>query len=101
MNNIMIVDRNERAPQNESFVDPDQSKQYWNHDDENVGVGMQIEFPLRDTNKNGRRQGFNEGEERSIIKDAAINALVNAFEGHEDEFESREAIEANIYNVVI
>jgi hypothetical protein len=59
---------------------------------------MQIEFPLRDTNKNGRRQGFNEGEERSIIRDAAINALVNAFEGHADEFESREAIEANIYN---
>ena len=100
MDNIMIVDRNERAPQNESFVDPDQSKQYWNHDDENVGVGMQIDMPLRDTNKNGRRQGFNEGEERSIIRDAAIDALVNAFEGHEDEFESREAIEANIYSVL-
>ena len=62
---------------------------------------MQIEMPLTDTpNLNGRRQGFNEGEERSIIRDAAINALVNAFEGHEDEFESREAIEANIYNVL-
>ena len=85
----------------EAFVDPDQSKQYWNHDSQNVGVGMQIEMPLTDTpNLNGRRQGFNEGEERSIIKDAAINALVNAFEGHEDEFESREAIEANIYNVL-
>jgi hypothetical protein len=85
----------------EAFVDPDQSKQYWNHDSQNVGVGMQIEMPLTDTpNLNGRRQGFNEGEERSIIRDAAINALVNAFEGHEDEFESREAIEANIYNVL-
>ena len=83
----------------EAFVDPDQSKQYWNHDSQNVGVGMQIEMPLTDTpNLNGRRQGFNEGEERSIIRDAAINALVNAFEGHADEFESREAIEANIYN---
>ena len=85
----------------EAFVDPDQSKQYWNHDSQNVGVGMQIEMPLTDTpNLNGRRQGFNEGEERSIIRDAAINALVNAFEGHEDEFESREAIEANIYSVL-
>ena len=100
MDNIMIVDRNQRAPMNETFVDPDQSKQYWNHDDQNVGVGMQIEMPLRDNDKRGRRQGFNEGEERSIIRDAAINALVNAFEGHEDEFESREAIEANIYNVL-
>jgi hypothetical protein len=83
----------------ESFVDPDQSKQYWNHDDQNVGVGMMIDMPLTDKpNLNGRRQGFNEGEERSIIRDAAINALVNAFEGLADEFESREAIEANIYN---
>ena len=85
----------------ETFVDPDQSKQYWNHDAQKVGVGMEIEMPLTDTpNLNGRRQGFNEGEERSIIKDAAINALVKAFEGHEDEFESREAIEANIYSVL-
>ena len=83
----------------ESFVDPDQSKQYWNHDAQKVGVGMMIDMPLTDKpNLNGRRQGFNEGEERSIIRDAAINALVNAFEGLADEFESREAIEANIYN---
>ena len=33
----------------ETFVDPDQSKQYWNHDSQNVGVGMQIEMPLTDT----------------------------------------------------
>tara|TARA_Y100000389_G_C17465982_1_gene525576 strand:- start:2754 stop:5096 length:2343 start_codon:yes stop_codon:yes gene_type:complete len=98
MDNIMIVDRNQRAPMNETFVDPDQSKQYWNHDDQNVGVGMQIEMPLRDNDKRGRRQGFNEGEERSIIRDAAIDALVHFFEGHADEFESREAIEANIYS---
>ena len=85
----------------EAFVDPDQSKQYWNHDAQNVGVGMQIEMPLTDKpDLRGRREGFNEGEERSIIKDAAINALVKAFEGHEDEFESREAIEANIYSVL-
>lgn len=84
---------------NEAFVDPDQSKQYWNHDAQKIGVGGQIEFPLTDKpNLNGRRQGFNEGEERSIIRDAAIDALVTAFEGHADEFESREAIEANIYN---
>ena len=89
------------VPLRETFVSPDQSKQYWNHDAQKVGVGMEIEMPLTDTpNLNGRRQGFNEGEERSIIRDAAINALVNAFEGHEDEFESREAIEANIYNVL-
>ena len=89
------------VPLRETFVSPDQSKQYWNHDAQKVGVGMEIEMPLTDKpNLNGRRQGFNEGEERSIIRDAAINALVNAFEGHEDEFESREAIEANIYSVL-
>ncbi len=88
-------------PLREAFVSPDQSKQYWNHDAQKVGVGGEIEMPLTDKpNLNGRRQGFNEGEERSIIRDAAINALVNAFEGHEDEFESREAIEANIYSVL-
>ena len=84
----------------ETFVDPDQSKQYWNHDAQRDVIGTEIEMPLRDNDRRGRRQGFNEGEERSIIRDAAINALVNAFEGHEDEFESREAIEANIYNVL-
>ena len=85
----------------EAFVDPDQSKQYWNHDAQNVGVGMQIEMPLTDKpDLNGRRQGFNEGEERSIIRDAAIDVLVDRFEGQEDKFESREAIEANIYHVL-
>ena len=85
----------------EAFVDPDQSKQYWNHDAQNVGVGMQIEMPLTDKpDLNGRRQGFNEGEERSIIRDAAIDVLVDRFEGHEDKFESRAAIEANIYHVL-
>ena len=118
VNNIVVVDKKGRKytvsvddamgkliqqayqePINEAFVDPDQSKQYWNHDAQKIGVGGQIEFPLTDKpNLNGRRQGFNEGEERSIIRDAAIDALVNAFEGHADEFESREAIEANIYN---
>ena len=113
----------------ESFVDPDESKQYWNHDAQKVGVGMMIDMPLTDKpNLNGRRQGFNEGEERSIIRDAAINALVNAFEGHENDckhcggyggfkdkrfargqkecekcegtgqINSREALEANIYS---
>ena len=96
-----LIQQAYQEPINEAFVDPDQSKQYWNHDAQKVGVGGQIEFPLTDKpNLNGRRQGFNEGEERSIIRDAAINALVNAFEGHEDEFESREAIEANIYSVL-
>jgi hypothetical protein len=83
----------------ESFVDPDESKQYWNHDAQKVGVGMMIDMPLTDKpNLNGRRQGFNEGEERSIIRDAAINALVNAYEEHVDKFESRGALEANIYS---
>ena len=40
------------------LLDPDQSKQYWNHDDQNVGVGMQIDMPLRDTDRRGRRQGL-------------------------------------------
>lgn len=63
---------------NEAFVDPDQSKQYWNHDAQRVGVGGQIEFPLTDTpNLNGRKQGFNEGEERSDIETAAYEWLLN------------------------
>ncbi len=63
---------------NEAFVDPDQSKQYWNHDAQKVGVGGQIEFPLTDTpNLNGRRQGFNEGEERSDIETAAYEWLLD------------------------
>ena len=86
-------------PLREAFVSPDQSKQYWNHDAQKVGVGGEIEMPLTDKpNLNGRRQGFNEGEERSIIRDAAIDVLVDRFEGHEDEFESREEIESNIYS---
>jgi hypothetical protein len=65
-------------PINEGFVDPDQSKQYWNHDAQKVGVGGQIEFPLTDTpNLNGRRQGFNEGEERSDIETAAYEWLLD------------------------
>jgi hypothetical protein len=63
---------------NEAFVDPDQSKQYWNHDAQKVGVGGQIEFPLTDKpNLNGRRQGFNEGEERSDIETAAYEWLLD------------------------
>ena len=63
---------------NEAFVDPDQSKQYWNHDAQRVGVGGQIEFPLTDKpNLNGRKQGFNEGEERSDIETAAYEWLLD------------------------
>jgi hypothetical protein len=62
----------------ESFVDPDQSKQYWNHDAQKVGVGMMIDMPLTDKpNLNGRRQGFNEGEERSDIETAAYEWLLD------------------------
>ena len=96
-----LIQQAYQEPINETFVSPDQSKQYWNHDAQKVGVGGEIEMPLTDKpNLNGRRQGFNEGEERSIIRDAAIDVLVDRFEGHEDEFESREAIEANIYSVL-
>jgi len=88
-------------PLREAFVDPDQSKQYWNHDAQKIGVGGEIEMPLTDTpNLNGRRQGFNESDEIPVIYEKTVEALVNAFEGHADEFESREAIEANIYNVL-
>lgn len=72
-------------PVNEAFVDPDQSKQYWNHDAQKVGVGGQIEFPLTDTpNLNGRRQGFNEGEERSDIETAAYEWLLDYKSRHPD-----------------
>ena len=98
MNNIMIVDRNERAPQNESFVDPDQSKQYWNHDDENVGVGMQIDMPLRDTNKNGRRQGYNESIDkiRGMIKESTDEQKSRSVDLHRKLFELMEEEKNNV-----
>ena len=47
----------------ETFVDPDESKQYWNHDAQRDVIGTEIEMPLTDTpNLNGRRQGYNEEE---------------------------------------
>ena len=83
---------------NEAFVDPDQSKQYWNHDAQKIGVGGQIEFPLTDKpNLNGRRQGFNEGEERSIIADAAVEHLVDVMNANTDIMD-RESLEQTIYS---
>ena len=65
-------------PLREAFVSPDQSKQYWNHDAQKVGVGGEIEMPLTDKpNLNGRRQGFNEGEERKDIAVAAYEWLLD------------------------
>ena len=65
-------------PLREAFVSPDQSKQYWNHDAQKIGVGGEIEMPLTDKpNLNGRRQGFNEGEERKDIAVAAYEWLLD------------------------
>ncbi len=59
----------------EAFVDPDQSKQYWNHDAQKVGVGMMIDMPLTDKpNLNGRRQGYNEGDDAEILDEFAFLA---------------------------
>ena len=59
----------------ESFVDPDESKQYWNHDAQKVGVGMMIDMPLTDKpNLNGRRQGYNEGDDAEILDEFAFLA---------------------------
>ena len=78
---VIVKDKNI----DEAFVDPDQSKQYWNHDAQKVGVGGQIEFPLTDKpNLNGRRQGFNEGEERSDIETAAYEWLLDYKSQHPD-----------------
>jgi hypothetical protein len=54
----------------ESFVDPDQSKQYWNHDPQR-SVSTAIEMPLRDNDRRGRRQGYNEGEDTEILDEVA------------------------------
>ena len=79
-------------PLREAFVDPDQSKQYWNHDAQKVGVGGQIEFPLTDKpNLNGRRQGFNEGEERSDIETAAYEWLLD-YKSQHPEFRLRRTL---------
>ena len=73
-----LIQQAYQEPINEAFVSPDQSKQYWNHDAQKVGVGGEIEMPLTDKpNLNGRRQGFNEGEERKDIAVAAYEWLLD------------------------
>ncbi len=70
----------------EAFVDPDQSKQYWNHDAQKVGVGMMIDMPLTDKpNLNGRRQGFNEGGERGDIESAAQDWVERVYRDSPDK----------------
>ena len=98
MDNIMIVDRNQRAPMNETFVDPDQSKQYWNHDDQNVGVGMQIDMPLRDNDKRGRRQGYNESIDkiRGMIKETTDEQKSRSVDLHRKLFELMEEEKNNV-----
>ena len=44
-----------------------------------------------------RREDVNEGEERSIIRDACIEKLVDMFLDSEDEFESIDALENAVY----
>jgi hypothetical protein len=98
MDNIMIVDRNQRAPMHETFVDPDQSKQYWNHDDQNVGVGMQIDMPLRDNDKRGRRQGYNESinKIRGMIKETTDEQKSRSVDLHRKLFELMEEEKNNV-----
>jgi len=88
-------------PMNETFVDPDQSKQYWNHDAQKVGVGGEIEMPLTDTpNLNGRRQGFNESIDkiRSMIKETTDEQKSKSVHLHRKLFELMEEEKKN--NVV-
>ena len=47
-----------------------------------------------------RREDVNEGEERSIIKNACVEKLVDMFLDSEDEFENRDALENAIYNAL-
>ena len=98
MDNIMIVDRNQRAPMHETFVDPEQSKQYWNHDDQNVGVGMQIDMPLRDNDKRGRRQGYNESIDkiRGMIKETTDEQKSRSVDLHRKLFELMEEEKNNV-----
>jgi len=78
----------------ESFVDPDSSKQYWNHDDQNVGVGMQIDMPLRDNDKRGRRQGYNESIDkiRGMIEESTDDQKSKIVNLHQKFFKMMEAI---------
>ena len=87
-------------PMNEIFVDPDQSKQYWNHDDQNVCVGMQIDMPLRDTDRRGRRQGFNESIDkiRGMIEESTDDQKSKSVHLHRKLFELMEEEKKN--NVV-
>jgi len=81
----------------ETFVSPDESKQYWNHNPQNYPFGDQIDMPLRDTDRNGRRQGFsghgswsvNEsfGKIRNMINDSTDEQKSKSVDLHRKMFE--------------
>jgi len=84
---------------NEEFVDPDtNSKQYWNHDAQMVGVGGEIEMPLRDTDRNGRRGGFNESiaKIRSMIKETTDDQKAKSIDLHHKLFKLFEEDRDNV-----
>lgn len=95
-------------PINEVFVDPDESKQYWNHNPQNVPFGDQIEMPLRDTDRNGRRQGFsghgawsvNEsfGKICNMINDSTDEQKSKSVDLHRKLFELFEEEKDNLLN---
>jgi hypothetical protein len=84
----------------ETFVDPSESEQYWNHDDQNVGVGMQIDMPLRDNDKRGRRQGYNESIDkiRGMIEESTDDQKSKSVHLHRKLFKLMEEEKKN--NVV-
>ena len=87
------------APIRETFVDPDESKQYWNHDAQRDVIGTEIEMPLTDTpNLNGRRQGYNEGFEkiRTLIKECTDEQKSKSVSLHRKLFELMEEEKDNV-----
>jgi hypothetical protein len=94
-----LIQQAYQEPIDEAFVDPDQSKQYWNHDAQKIGVGGQIEFPLTDKpNLNGRRQGFSESlnKIRGMIKETTDEQKSKSVDLHRKLFELFEEEKNNV-----
>lgn len=106
---VMKGELNDEPIVRETFVDPDESKQYWNHDAQRDVIGTQIEMPLTDTpNLNGRRQGYNEEESflsniekgfdmvRTLIKECTDEQKSKSVSLHRKLFELMEEEKDNV-----
>ena len=79
--------------------DPRQMFQYMKVDYPFMGRAQRSDLITKGMKKAGlTSESLNEGEERSIISNACVEKLVDMFLDSEDEFESIDALETNLYN---